>query len=86
MRPATTYSPNAELGVSTIGPDRLNCRVRNGNGCFPVGNITDLIGLSKNKVGVWSWADVLGPGRGCNTRYELALLAPSQGTSIIAFI
>ncbi len=49
MRPATTYSPNAELGVSTIGPDRLNCRVRNGNGCIPVGNITGLIGLSKLK-------------------------------------
>ena len=43
MRPATTYSPNAELGVSTIGPDRLNGRVRNGNGCIPVGNITGLI-------------------------------------------
>ena len=46
MRPAATYSPNAELGVSTIGPDRLNCRVRNGNGCFPVGNTTGLIRLS----------------------------------------
>ena len=46
MRPATTYSPNAELGVSTIGPDRLNGRVRNGNGCFPAGNITDLMNLS----------------------------------------
>ena len=46
MRPATTYSPNAELGVSTIGPDRLNGRVRNGNGCISVGNITDLTNLS----------------------------------------
>ena len=45
MRPATTYSPNAELGVSTIGPDRLNGRVRNGNGCIPVGNITGLTNL-----------------------------------------
>ena len=42
-RPATTYSPNAEMGVSTIGPGRLNCRVRNGNGCIPAGNITGLI-------------------------------------------
>ena len=46
MRPATTYSPNAELGVSTIGPGRLNCRVRNGNGCFPAGIITGLVGPS----------------------------------------
>ena len=58
MRPATTYSPNTELGVSTIGPCRLNCRVRNGNGCFPAGNITDLIHLSNTRslagqVGVW---------------------------------
>ena len=42
-RPATTYSPNAELGVSTIGPGGLNCRVRNGNGCVPAGNITGLV-------------------------------------------
>ena len=41
-----TYSPNAELGVSTIGPYRLNCRVRNGNGCVPVGIVTDLTNLS----------------------------------------
>jgi hypothetical protein len=45
MRPATTYSPNTELGVSTIGPDRLNGRVRNGNGCIPIGNITGLTNL-----------------------------------------
>ena len=51
MRPATTYSPNAELGVSTIGPYRLNFRVRNGNGCSPVGNITGLIRLSKRSIG-----------------------------------
>ena len=58
MRPATTYSPNTELGVSTIGPDRLNGRVRNGNGCIPVGNITDLIDLLNHwlltePAGVW---------------------------------
>jgi hypothetical protein len=58
MRPATTYSPNAELGVSTIGPDRLNGRVRNGNGCIPVGNITDLTNLLNHwllaePAGVW---------------------------------
>ena len=59
MRPATTYSPNAELGVSTIGPDRLNGRVRNGNGCIPVGNITGLTNLSNQnqalagQEGVW---------------------------------
>ena len=47
-RPATTYSPNTELGVSTIGPGRLNCRVRNGNGCFPAGNITGLVGSSND--------------------------------------
>ena len=43
MRPAATYSPNAELGVSTIGPGELNCRVRNGNGCDLSGDATDLI-------------------------------------------
>ena len=58
MRPATTYSPNAELGVSTIGPGRLNGRVRNGNGCISAGNITDLINLLNywllaEPAGVW---------------------------------
>ena len=58
MRPATTYSPNAELGVSTIGPGRLNGRVRNGNGCIPAGNITDLTNLLNHwplaePAGVW---------------------------------
>ena len=43
MRPAATYSPNAEIGVSTIGPKELNCRVRNGNGCDLFGITTDLI-------------------------------------------
>ena len=51
MRPATTYSPNAEMGVSTIGPGRLNCRVRNGNGCIPAGNITGLIRSSTTIIG-----------------------------------
>src|SRR2546430_1773054 len=51
MRPATTYSPNTEMGVSTIGPYRLNFRVRNGNGCSPVGNITGLIRLSNKTLG-----------------------------------
>ena len=58
MRPATTYSPNAELGVSTIGPGRLNGRVRNGNGCISAGNITDLTNLLNHRLlaepaGVW---------------------------------
>src|SRR6267142_2325889 len=65
MRPATTYSPNAEMGVSTIGPYRLNFRVRNGNGCSPVGNITGLIRLSKRSR--WEFGpdrDSLVPGSG----------------------
>ena len=63
MRSATTYSPNAGLGVSTISPDRLNCRVRNGNGCVPVGNVTGLIRLSsKIKVGVRSCSRQFGSG------------------------
>ena len=41
-KPATTYSPSAELGASTIGPGGLNCRVLNGNGCFPAGIVTGL--------------------------------------------
>ena len=56
MRPATTYSPNAELGVSTIGPGRLNGRVRNGNGCIPAGNITDLTNL----LNLWLLAEPAG--------------------------
>ena len=48
MRPAATYSPNAELGVSTMGPGELNCRVRNGNGCFLSGITTSLIPALKN--------------------------------------
>ncbi len=43
IRPAATYSGNAELGVTTIGPGDLNCRVRNGNGCCLSGITTGLI-------------------------------------------
>jgi hypothetical protein len=32
--PAASYSPTPS-GGSTIGATGLNCRVRNGNGCFP---------------------------------------------------
>ena len=42
VRPATTYFPDAGLGVSTFGPAELNFRVRNGNGCFLRGIITGL--------------------------------------------
>ena len=41
MRATPIYSLSAELGANTIDPDKLNCRVRNGNGCDLVGiNIT----------------------------------------------
>ena len=33
MRQTSIYSDNTELGVTTINPGKLNCRVRNGNGC-----------------------------------------------------
>ena len=33
MRLTSIYSDNTELGVTTINPGKLNCRVRNGNGC-----------------------------------------------------
>ena len=39
MRPTPIYSLSAELGANTIDPDKLNCRVRTGNGC-------DLIGIN----------------------------------------
>ena len=42
---ATTY-----FRLSTIiGPDRLNGRVRNGNGCGPVGKITWKTGCAKER-------------------------------------
>ena len=41
MRATPIYSLSAELGANTIDPDKLNFRVRNGNGCDLVGiNIT----------------------------------------------
>ena len=59
MRPTTIYSLSTELGANTIDPDKLNCRVRNGNGCCLIGNIISLIPtllksrytLLKNKSG-----------------------------------
>ena len=75
MRPATTYSPNTELGVSTIGPDRLNFRVRNGNGCIPAGNITDLMSLSSKIQG--REVELHGPDySGMSRRKRLIELAP----------
>src|SRR5262245_21542358 len=47
IRPATTYSPGGELAASTIGPEELNFRVRNGNGCFLFGIATGLIRSSR---------------------------------------
>ena len=43
MRLTSIYSGNAELGVTTIDPYELNCRVRNGNGCGLVGINISLI-------------------------------------------
>ena len=43
MRLTSIYSDNAELGVTTIDPYELNCRVRNGNGCDLVGINISLI-------------------------------------------
>ena len=43
MRLTSIYSDNAELGVTTIDPYELNCRVRNGNGCCLVGKNISLI-------------------------------------------
>jgi hypothetical protein len=50
IKPAATYSPNAGLGVSTIGPKELNCRVRNGNGCFLFGITTGNISVFIQKL------------------------------------
>ena len=33
MRQTSIYSDSTELGATTINPGKLNCRVRNGNGC-----------------------------------------------------
>ena len=43
MRPTSIYSLSTELGANTIDPDKLNCRVRNGNGCCLIGNNISLI-------------------------------------------
>ena len=43
MRLTSIYSHSAELGANTIDPDKLNCRVRNGNGCCLVGINISLI-------------------------------------------
>ena len=46
MRPTPIYSLSTELGANTIDPDKLNCRVRNGNGCDLIGINIDLIKAS----------------------------------------
>ena len=43
MRPTSIYSLSTELGANTIDPDKLNCRVRNGNGCGLTGINISLI-------------------------------------------
>ena len=43
MRLTSIYSDNTELGVTTINPGKLNCRVRNGNGCGLTGINISLI-------------------------------------------
>ena len=43
MRLTSIYSDNTELGVTTIDPDKLNFRVRNGNGCGLIGINISLI-------------------------------------------
>ena len=49
MRPTPIYSLSTELGANTIDPDKLNCRVRNGNGCDLIGINIDLIKASYYK-------------------------------------
>ena len=49
MRPTSIYSLSTELGANTIDPDKLNCRVRNGNGCDLVGINISLIKASYYK-------------------------------------
>ncbi len=39
LNPATSYFPTTE-SCSIIGSSRLNCRVRDGNGCDPTDTIT----------------------------------------------
>ena len=49
MRATPIYSLSAELGANTIDPDKLNCRVRNGNGCDLIGINISLIKASYYK-------------------------------------
>ena len=49
MRATPIYSLSTELGANTIDPDKLNCRVRNGNGCDLIGINIDLIKTSYYK-------------------------------------
>ena len=46
MKILNMYSLSTELGANTIDPDKLNCRVRNGNGCDLIGINIDLIKAS----------------------------------------
>ena len=50
MRPTSIYSLSTELGANTIDPDKLNCRVRNGNGCCLIGNNISLIKAFCKKI------------------------------------
>ena len=43
--PATSYFPTTE-SCSIIGSNRLNFRVRDGNGCDPVDKITGKLSIS----------------------------------------
>ena len=46
LDPATSYFPTIE-NCSIIGSNRLNFRVRDGNGCDPVDKITGKLMISK---------------------------------------
>ena len=43
MRLTSIYSDSTELGATTIDPEELNCRVRNGYGCCLFGINISLI-------------------------------------------
>lgn len=65
-RPAPTCSPDAGLGVSTIGPGGLDFRVRNGNGYFSAGIGTGLaegIRVISSQSQTHVCAKGTGPGR-----------------------
>ena len=53
MRATPIYSLSTELGANTIDPDKLNCRVRNGNGCCLIGNNISLIKAFLLKDQIW---------------------------------